>query len=56
MQIGRTLLAKYDGKVQEFKVTKIMQDDLELSNGEVTIIRKFWEVRALPYDNQKEEL
>jgi hypothetical protein len=46
MQIGKTLLAKYEGKVQQFKVIKIMQDDLELSNGEITIIRKFWEVRS----------
>jgi hypothetical protein len=52
MYIGKSVLAKHDGTVKEFKVIRIMSEDLELNNGEITIFRKFWEVRKL---DEKEE-
>jgi len=57
MQIGRRLLVKHEGKIQEGIVENIWSEDLfiRLENGEL-ISRKFWEVRSVPFDNPKEEV
>lgn len=45
MYIGKSVLAKHNGVVQEGKVIEIFPEDLkiELENKEV-IMRKFWEI------------
>ena len=56
MYIGRRLLVKHEGKIQEGIVTKIYNEDLDIRLEDETIIsRKFWEVRSIPFDNLKEE-
>jgi len=54
MNIGKKLLVKHDGKVQEGNVEKIYDEDLDirLDNGEL-IRRKFWEIRSIP--NEKKD-
>ena len=49
MHIGKRLLIRYEGKVQEGSVIDISQDDLNIRLDDGTIIsKKFWEVRSLP--------
>jgi hypothetical protein len=55
MYIGKSVLAKHNGIVKEFKVTKIMPEDLELNDGEITIIRKFWEIRKIENKNEEKK-
>ena len=52
MHIGKAVLAKHEGKVQEFIVKDFRDDTLFLSNGIVEIQRYFWEVRKI---DEKEE-
>lgn len=56
MYIGKIVLIKHEGQIQEGNVEQIYPEDLDirLVNGEL-IRRKFWEVRSKPYDNEKEE-
>ena len=57
MNIGKKLLVKNGGRVQEGLVVKIYNEDLEIKLDDGTlIIRKFWEVRNAPFNNPKEEL
>ncbi len=48
MYIGKTVLIKHNGTVQEGIVEEIFPEDLDirLENGEL-IRRKFWEVRVI---------
>jgi len=50
IQVGQSVLARYNGKVQEFKVITIYPEDLELSDGVVTIVVKPWEIGRVPND------
>ena len=57
MHIGKWVLLKYNGKIVKGIVTHFSQEDLEIEIEDKSIIqRKFWEVRAAPFDNIKEEL
>jgi hypothetical protein len=56
MHIGKWLLVKHEGQIRKGIVIKIFQEDLDIRLEDNTIIRrKFWEVRAAPYDNEKEK-
>jgi hypothetical protein len=48
MNLGQRILVKHQDVVQEGKVIKIFEEelDIELENGEI-IRRKFWETRAI---------
>lgn len=52
MFIGKRVLTKHEGILKEFIVTQIFNEELELSDGVFTIIRKFWEIGLLR--NEKE--
>jgi hypothetical protein len=55
MHIGRWLLVKHDGKIVKGLVIKIFQEDLDIKLEDETIIRrKFWEVRSVPDEKEKE--
>jgi len=54
MYIGQNVLAKYNGKVKEFRVIAVFEEDLTLSDGEITTSAKYWEVRSVPNDWKKE--
>jgi hypothetical protein len=54
MQIGQRVLAKYNGKVREFRVVAVFKEDLTLSDEEITISAKYWEIRSVPNDWKKE--
>lgn len=56
MHLGKRLLVKHDGQIQEGNVEQIFEEDLiiRLDNGE-TITRKFWEIRSINYGNPKKE-
>jgi hypothetical protein len=57
MQIGKWLLVKHEGRILRGTVIQIFREDLEIQlEDSTTIRRKFWEVRAVPYDNPKEEV
>jgi hypothetical protein len=57
MHIGKWLLVKHNGQIIKGIVTHFSQEDLEIELEDKTIIqRKYWEVRAAPFDNEKEEL
>lgn len=48
MVIGRRLLIKHEGKIQESIVVEFSYDDLKLKLDDGTVIlRKFWEVRKI---------
>ena len=54
MHIGKRLIIKHEGKVQEGNVIKIYDEDLDIKLDDgTTIQRKFWEVRII--DEKKEE-
>lgn len=56
MHIGKWLLVKHDGKILKGIVTQIYREDLRIKlDDDTEIIRKFWEVRNAPFDNEKEE-
>jgi len=56
MHIGKWLLVKYDNKLLKGIVIKIYEDDLDIKLEDETIVsRKFWEVRNIPYEKEKEE-
>ena len=48
MRINQSILVKHNGIVQEGKVIKVFEEDLdiELKNGEI-IRRKMWEIRKI---------
>jgi hypothetical protein len=48
MNLGQSVLCRYNGEVHEGKVIKIFPEELEIElyNGEV-IRRKFWEIRQI---------
>jgi hypothetical protein len=54
MHIGKRLIVKHDNKIQEGIVEEIYSEDLDirLDNGEL-IRRKFWETRAISYEEEK---
>jgi hypothetical protein len=54
MYIGKRLLIKHEGKIQEGLVQRIFQEelDIKLTTGEV-IRRKFWEVRIIDEKNKE---
>jgi hypothetical protein len=55
MHIGRWLLVKHEGKLIKGIVVKIFQEDLDIKLEDETIIRrKFWEVRNVPDEKEKE--
>jgi len=53
MHIGKRLIIKHNGIIQEGNVENIYPEDLDirLDNGEL-IRRKYWEVRAKSYENE----
>ena len=56
MHIGKWLLIKHEGKIIKGVVIRIFPEDLDIKLEDETIVRrKFWEVRAIPFDNPKEE-
>jgi hypothetical protein len=54
MHIGKVVLAKHEGKIQEFAVKEMTMDTLYLIKGDVEIIRYFWEVRPVPETKDEE--
>jgi hypothetical protein len=55
MQIGKVLLVKHEEKIQKGIVIKIFDEDLDIKLEDNTIIRrKFWEVRNVPFEKNKE--
>lgn len=54
MYIGKRLLVRHNGIVQEGNVEKIFMNDLDikLDNGDL-IRRKFWEVRSIQNEEKK---
>lgn len=52
MYIGKLILVKHDGVIQEGKVENIYPEDLDirLENGDL-IRRKFWEIRKIDIKN-----
>jgi hypothetical protein len=54
MYIGKSVLVKHNGIVQEGKVEIIYDEDLgiRLENGEL-IRRKFWEIRSIEVKNEE---
>jgi len=55
MHIGKWLLVKHEGVVQKGIVIKFYKEDLEIRlENDAIINRKFWEVRGIPFANEKE--
>ena len=55
MHIGKWLLVKYEGQIKKGIVIKIFDEDLDIRLEDNTIIRrKFWEVRNVPFEKNKE--
>lgn len=45
MNLGQPVITKYNGEIKKFNVVKLIgNEDLELCDGEITIVRKYWEV------------
>jgi hypothetical protein len=56
MYIGKHLLIKYEGKVQEGTVIQIFSEDLDIQLTDNLIVRrKFWEVRSIINEKEKTE-
>jgi len=57
MYIGKRLLIKHEGKIQEGTVIQIFSEDLDIQLSDNLIVRrKFWEVRTISSDNPKKEV
>ena len=55
MYIAQFVLVKHEGLVKKGQVTEIFPEDLQIKLEDGTLImRKFWEIRNAPYDNEKE--
>ena len=55
MHIGKYLLIKNEGKIQEGIVEQIFEEDLQIRLKDGTLImRKFWEVRGIPKNEEKD--
>jgi len=52
MQVGESVIAKHEGQIKEFHVTKLLYEEVELSDGIITIYRKYWEVQKLKYEKE----
>jgi len=56
MHIRKWLLVKENGQILKGMVIKFSTEDLDIKLEDGTIVRrKYWEVRANPYDNEKEK-
>ncbi len=45
MHIGEKVITKYKGEIKEFFVIEMFYEDVKLKNGDLVIMRKYWEVR-----------
>jgi len=54
MYIGKSVLVKHKGIVQEGKVETIFEEDLDIKLLDGTLIRrKFWEIRKIEIKNEE---
>jgi hypothetical protein len=47
LNIGEEVLVKVDGKVVQMHVLETYAEDVKLTDGIVTIMRKYWELRKV---------
>jgi hypothetical protein len=54
MHIGKAVLVKYEGKIQEFIVKDFRGDTLTLTNGLIDIQRFYWEIHKTNEEKTEE--
>jgi len=56
MYLGKHLLIRHEGKIQEGIVIQIFSEDLDIQLTDNLIVRrKFWEVRSIKNEEEKTE-
>ena len=53
MYLGKRIIIKHEGKIQEGSIHKIFEEDLEIMlDGGIIVTRKFWEI-GCPKNEEK---
>jgi len=53
IQIGEIIITKYDGKLIECKVIKLLYEEIQLEYKSHIFLRKWHEVRKIPFEEIK---